>query len=225
MSFLGSISQPIFPVFPLFSPRGLLGLVFCFAASAAGLELEVLTSLEPAEFAKLPAVHTAIDPDDFDRDLLAAAIFHETNRWRAKLGLKPFRHKTELDRAADMQCAYGSLNLNMGHTNPVSGQKTPAERVRSAGVGPGAVAESITLTPLVLAGEDPASGRAARVDTYETFAARMLAQLMNSPNDRRSITSTTLRFHGCSARPVRSVGGAVSLYAVQVFYRRGNPRD
>ncbi len=192
------------------------------------------TRLKPAEFAQLPEANAVIDLEHFDQTLLAAAIFHETNNWRAKLGLRPFRHSPALDTAADVQVTYGSLMLEIGHTNFMPGQKTAMDRVQKVGLIPGTVAENVALTPLLdadddtvvgLLGEgdkrryvDAATGRELKAHTYATFAKRVLAQWMNSPHHRENIVARDLKFLGCSARSKRDIGGSVGLYAVQEFF-------
>lgn len=193
-----------------------------------------LTRLKPAEFAQLPEANAVIDLAHFDQALLAAAIFHETNNWRAKLGLRPFRHSPELDTAADVQVTYGSLMPAIGHTNFMPGQRTAMDRVQKVGLIPGTVAENVALTPLLdadddtvigLMGEgderryvDVATGRELKPHTYATFAKRVLAQWMNSPHHRENIVARDLKFLGCSARSTRDIGGNVGLYAVQEFF-------
>lgn len=193
-----------------------------------------LTRLKPAEFAQLREANAVIDPAHFDQALLVAAIFHETNNWRAKLGLRPFRHSPELDTAADVQVTYGSLMTEIGHTNFMPGQRTAMDRVQKVGLIPGTVAENVALTPLLdadddtvigLLGEgearryiDAATGRELKAHTYATFAKRVLAQWMNSPHHRENIVDRDLKFLGCSARSTRDIGGSVGLYAVQEFF-------
>ena len=63
--------------------------------------------LPPAEFAEQPEVPARIDFAAFDEALMAAAIFHETNRVRQQLGLAPFRHLPKLDEAAGLEVAIG----------------------------------------------------------------------------------------------------------------------
>lgn len=199
-----------------------------------------LTRLPPAEFARLPEVNARIDLENYDRDLLAAAIFHETNRWRAQLGLPPFRHLPELDQAADMQVTFGSLMPELGHTNMLPSQARPLDRVLTTGLRPGKVAENVALTPVFdtggetsfeVRGEglerkfiDPATGRELRPHTYATLAARMLVQWMGSPGHRANIADRTLRCLGCSARSKRNLNGTHSLFAVQAFFTAGAPR-
>lgn len=205
--------------------------VWSIAAAAVKRDLLQLT---PAQFAQRPEVGAPIALANFDRELLAAAIFHETNRWRAQLGLPLLSHRRELDRAADVQVAFGSLMTEVGHTNPLPSQATPTDRVIAAGLNPKLVGENVVLTPLLDAdnqtlihtlGEgtglkyfNPDTGRELHPHTYESFATRVLAQWMESPSHRANIVNAEFRSLGCGVRPRRSVSGTYSLYAVQVFY-------
>ena len=96
--------------------------------------------MSPAKIAKLPEVNTRIDFAHYDRDLMAAAIFHETNRTRVKLGLKPFLHLPKLDDAADLQASTGALLApRVSHHNPVSrpgNHRGPGSRGRRARLPP-----------------------------------------------------------------------------------------
>jgi len=208
----------------------LLGVV----SVARATEERDLTRLPPAEFARLPEVNALIDLENYDRDLLAAAIFHETNRWRVQLGLPPFRHLPKLDQAADMQVTFGSLMPEVGHTNVLPSQASPLDRVLSTGLRPGYVAENVALTPVFNTGQetsfevrglglerkyfDPATGRQLQPHTYATFATRVLVQWMNSPGHRANIANGTLHYLGCSARSKRNLNGTDSLFAVQAFF-------
>src|SRR6478609_5650425 len=73
--------------------------------------------LSPEEFAAQPMVQARIDPEEFDRTLMAAAIFQETNRVRHQLGLARFTHVAKLDVAADRKATYGVFETELRHTS------------------------------------------------------------------------------------------------------------
>ncbi|MBI3884313.1 MAG: CAP domain-containing protein [Opitutae bacterium] len=220
-----------------FRPR--LCLLLAMVAAVHAAEKRDLTRLRPAEFARLPEVNAPIDLEHYDRDLLAAAIFHETNRWRAKLGLPAFRHLPKLDDAADVQVTYGSLMPELSHSNLLPAQARPMDRVVATGLRPGRVAENVALTPVFDTGEETPfvvhgagaerkflnadTGRELEPHTYASFAARVLGQWMNSPGHRANIANRALRYLGCSARSVRNLSGTHSLFAVQAFFTPAPP--
>src|SRR4051812_43707495 len=54
------------------------------------------------EFAQCQAANQKLNYDRPDQTLISAGILHETNRWRAKEGLKPLVHHPQVDEAAMM---------------------------------------------------------------------------------------------------------------------------
>ncbi len=191
--------------------------------------------MKPAEFAALPAVQERVDFDDFDSDLMAAAIFHATNRTRAQLGLTPFAHLPALDRAATQKASIGILQGKLTHENPLPLTATPADRVRAVGVDYRMVAENIAqqslldLPPGVTeVGVRQRGGRNEfyRVDTkqpvalksYADFAEAVVLAWMKSPGHRANLVNPEFTSLGCAARPIRSpVARHEQVYAVQVF--------
>ena len=210
-----------------------------WSAAVAAVKRDLM-QLPPAQFAQLPEGSAPIELATFDRELLAVAIFHETNRWRAQFGLPLLSHRRELDRAADVQGAFGSLMPEAGHPNPLPSHATPTDRVIAAGLNPKLVGENVVLTPRRDAGNqtlihtlgdgaaqkyfNPDTGRELQPHTYDSFAARVLVQWLNSPAHRANIVNVEFRSLGCGVRPRRSVSGTYSLYAVQVFFTPENSR-
>lgn len=192
-------------------------------------------SLSPEEFDRLPEVEERVVFEDFNRALMSAAIFHETNRVRRQLGLAPFVHEPKLDHAADLKAAIGVVQSELTHDNPLPLTATPADRVHAAGLRYRQVAENIArlglfaLPPGVSqVGVRQRVGRTEfyRLDTkqivqlrtYADFAAVVVTSWMNSPGHRAHIVNPELSALGCAARPCRSpVVNHEQVYAVQVF--------
>lgn len=192
-------------------------------------------SLSPEEFARLSEVQARVVFEDFNRPLMNAAIFHETNRVRQRLGLTPFLHELKLDDAADLKASIGVLQSELTHDNPLPNTATPADRVRSVGLRYRQVAENIARLGLfdlpsgvsqVGVRQRPGRTEFYRLDTkqpvllrtYAGFAAFVVASWMNSPGHRAHIVNPELTSLGCAARPCRSqVVGHEQVYAVQVF--------
>lgn len=184
------------------------------------------------EFWGQPALNQAIEPGEIDRALLAAAIFHETNRVRAQLGLKPFRSHEQVDDAAETQAMVGAIFRPPSHTNPFPFIATPVDRVRQAGLNPHMVAENIALVPvydmpdgtgLVRFEKDPRlrdarTGEVLSRHTYRSFAAVIVQAWMDSPGHRANIVDPRLRYLGCAVGEVRSMNDVEMVFGVQVFY-------
>ena len=183
---------------------------------------------------KLPALDARIAPATFDRELLARAIFHETNDVRAQLGLKPFRHLSKLNEAANLEAAVGKVYQPPSHTNPFPMIGTPMERVKFVDLDPGLVAENIALlsiyevSPNIGAGVvmqdgkkrfvNPDTHEELRTATYRGFARAVVDAWMNSPGHRVNIINPGLTHLGCSVQPTVSLLGVDQLFCVQVFY-------
>lgn len=179
--------------------------------------------------AKLP---DTIQPADFDERLLARAIFDETNRVRAQLGLKPFGAEAKLDAAADTQARIGSVFRPPSHTNPFPLIATPLDRVKFAGLNPEFVAENIAQISIydVPSGgsiyylkndatlRDARNGQPVRTHSYASFARAIVEAWMNSPGHRENVANPKLRFLGCAAKMCQSQDGVAMIFAVQAFY-------
>ena len=187
------------------------------------------------KFTRLPEVNTRIDFAHYNRDLMAAAIFHETNRARVKEGLKAFLHLPQLDDAADLQASTGAMLASVGHHNPFPALATIDDRVHAVGLNFLRTAENIALT-MALDGDpagtsvgvnhdgpqtvffDPQTRRVLEPLTYAAFATVVVAHWMRSPGHRANILDRELHYLGCSARWHKDYSGIDMLYSVQVFF-------
>lgn len=181
-----------------------------------------------------PELDALIEVARFDRVLLAAAIFHETNRVRRDLGLRPFRRLPKLDEAADLEAAVGKVYQPPSHTNPFPLIGTPAQRVKYVGLEAKAVAENIALLPIyevdangevgitVRAGRrvvvDPRTQAELKPATYRGFATAVVKAWMGSPGHRANIVDSRLVYLGCSVQQSVSLVGVDNLFCVQVFF-------
>lgn len=180
------------------------------------------------------ALDAQIDPGNFDRQRMAVAIFHETNRARRDLGLPPFRWLARLDEAAGLEAAVGKVYQPPSHTNPFPMIGTPLERVKYVGLDPQQVAENIALltvyevSPRVGAGfimrggrriiVNPNTQEELRPSTYRQFAARAVQAWLDSPGHRENLVNPSLIYLGCSVQAGVSVLGIDQLFCVQVFF-------
>lgn len=77
----------------------------------------------------------AIDQTGFDSDLMEAALFYETNRYRAANGKKPLEFDHNLSACARNHTV-DMINHNFfSTTSPVEGKKTTADRLKQVGYG------------------------------------------------------------------------------------------
>lgn len=206
------------------------GSLVCAALSPA----KDLMALNAREFATQPGLATRLTAAALDRELLAAAIFHETDQVRQRFNLPPFKFLAQLNDAADVQASVGGAVRPPSHTNPFLLIATPVDRVKYAGLDPLYVAENIALIPLLAVspghgvglkrrdGEagfiDLASGERLNPHTYAEFAAAVVQAWMDSPGHRANILSPRVRYLGCSAQATRGDHGMDMIFSVQVFY-------
>lgn len=173
-----------------------------------------------------------VELNTLDGALLARAIFEETNRVRVQLGLPAFAAEPKLTAAAETQARIGSVFQKASHTNPFPSVATPADRVKSAGLPLGSVAENVALfSAYVTEGRadfyqlkgDPTL-RDAKTDaplprhTYATFAQAIVDAWMRSPGHRANIVDPQLRQLGCAVHPAGDGGELAMIFSVQVFY-------
>lgn len=217
-------------------PRAWIFIVAGWLALALTARAADWYRLSPDEFAHRPEAGERIDPAHFNGGLLAAAIFHETNRTRRRLGLPAFRHLAKLDTAADLKAAIGVFEPEVRHESALPLTATPAERVKSTGLEYSLVAENIARLPsydlpdgtkkLEVRKENGRevfyrtdTGRPAELHTYAGFAAYVVDSWMKSPGHRANIVNPELVALGCAARPCLSpINGHEQVYAVQVFH-------
>jgi len=195
--------------------------------------------MSPGDFNQRPELSARIDFARYDRGLMAAAIFHETNRARQQLGVRSLRHLPQLDEAADSQASIGALLLEVSHHNPLPSLADVSDRVRAAGLRPELVAENIALTPtldydpentdLGTRGSgiarrfiDLKSGRELEALTYAGFASKVVGQWLNSPGHRVNLLNLPGLQRALAEGPQRR-GSAVFGPGVLQSARRHGP--
>lgn len=201
-----------------------------------------LTQWAPEKFAELPALQTKLHSAQLDHTLLAAAIFHETNRVRREHGLRPFRWLAPLDEAADLQANSIALDQTVGHTNLFPALLTIGDRLERVGLPGGRAAENAAALPLLdidpahgiritrhenqPVAADDVTGRIGQPHTYATFAAAALKAWMDSPGHRANILNPGFESLGCSGRAMKRISSIDMIACVQVFYTApaGRPR-
>ncbi len=219
-------------------PAGKIGAaaVFWLLATLAACAPKPATQApfdQPAEaFFALESTGRPIDPQKVDQALLAAALFHETNRLRQKNGRPPLHHDSRLDAAARMQAGDMARHEFLSHTNPHRPKgRTPADRALLAGFHYHFLAENVAtqFTIQYQSGRTvyrvPAgTGFSYRPDgpplprhTYRSFAATVLEQWMNSPGHRQNILSADPEHFGSDCRLRQEQSGLDQFYCVQLF--------
>ena len=125
------------------------------------------------------------DERNVDEALLAAAIFYATNKQRAANSRKPFRYSHVLFQAAHMHSKDMAEQNFFSHTSPLSGRKSPGDRINKFGTWSRGIAENI-------ADNYPRA-------TYLQTAEALLDGWMNSPGHRKNILNASYSFLGAAA--------------------------
>lgn len=194
-----------------------------------------LFAMDPAKFAALKEAQQPINARKFNQSLLAAAIFHETNRVRLEQKLPALQPDAALSKAAQRHTDAMAETGTLTH-DAVGKEKEnlPVERLRKVGLDPMFAAENIGFD-FVVAYESgrqfylhetkeglrfsyEANGPMLPNQTYLQFAKLIVEKWMKSPPHRENILAKPARFLGvgAAARPVE--GNMDRIYATQEFY-------
>ena len=191
--------------------------------------------LSPEQFADLPEAKQAIRFATLDPSLLAAAIFHATNRQRAKSQLAVLEYDAAASEAARLQASAMATHKFIGHENDFDTTlKTPMDRIRKVGLRPGYIAENValelarkhhsgetyytrTVDGVTVFSVLP-DGPPIPMHSYIGFAEALLDGWMHSPGHRANILSDKARRLGCAGAPTYDPAGFEMFYCAQVFF-------
>jgi len=217
-----------------FLDRTAAALLF-LAAAAAAEEAPLFTDHTPATFRELEPAQQRIDPAAIDDDLLAAAVFHETNTRREQHHLPPLKHDPRVRAAATMQVEILRERKVVAHENPEQPEKaTPQDRIKLTGLEPQFIAENLSTAFLLeykpgeqilveaegdqtIYRREP-GGPAIQPHTYLSLASTLLDQWMNSPDHRINILAPEAQYLGTACRLARDEQQMHIFYCGQVFF-------
>lgn len=216
----------------------LLGVCF-LAASARGTAesggAAWFTHYTADAFRELEKAQEKIQPEEIDRDLIDAAVFHETNRRRQVQGLPVLAFNAKAREAAEIQSGAMSRHGFVGHGNPVHPElRTAMQRARKAGLEPRVLAENVAsaFARNYESGEkvyvrmgngerifsrEP-DGPPIGMRTYLEFAEALLDQWMSSPGHRKNILNKSVEYLGTSCVAAAQDEGMEKVYCAQVFF-------
>lgn len=205
-------------------------------ASPTATPSDGFRDLSSAEFRQLDAARQPIDPAAFRDDLLAAAIFQETNQTRADLGLPVLQPDDKARAAATLHSRWMAEKHLLSHNSTPDQPKAtlPADRLAQQGLRPQVAAENIATNflldyqsgkPVHVRQENgrkvysyAANGPAIPPYTYVGFAKVIVAQWMSDPPHRQNIVDPTVRFLGVGVALSHQPGQMDMIYATQDFY-------
>ncbi len=170
--------------------------------------------------------------DGIDRPLFDRAVLHHTNRVRCQAGLPPLQSDDSLRHSATGHSADMVRIGFFGHTSPVPGRATMADRLRGDGVGFRRAAENLATAkrlevesgqPVYPLGTDRCAysltphGQRVPERNYDSLARHLVTRWMNSPGHRKNIMNPSYTRHGASA--VLDPSGQIcdTISATQLF--------
>ncbi len=193
-----------------------------------------LHEMKRGEFRELPEVSKPIDFSDIDRDLLSAAVFHETNRRRADHDLPALGFNPALREAARMQSRGMRREHMISHMHPDEEKRTLRDRLDETGANGRFFAENVAMVfgiqyesgePFYSRIEDGETILSKKPDgppipphTYLSFAENLLDSWMDSPGHRKNILATEPEQLGASCLHERMEDGMDRFFCTQVFF-------
>lgn len=219
------------------------GVLFCWLtavilaseARAGTAATNWFTGYSAESFRKVPAAMAALDPAAIDRDLLDAAVFHETNRRRQQHGLPALRFDAKAREAARMHSDAMAKHGFVGHENRFDRQRaTMSDRGQMVGLRPALLAENVASTFARRYNSGDAfyvreeNGRQIQsatpkgpqipMRTYLEFAEAVLDGWMNSPGHRKNVLLKNAEYLGTACAPGSDRRELEKFYCTQVFY-------
>jgi uncharacterized protein YkwD len=218
-------------------------LAVCCASSGAvaadeahkALPGDRFTHYTAESFRKLKTAQEKIQPDQVNRDLLDAAVFHETNRRRQQHGLPALAFDARAREAARMQSRAMAKHAFVGHDNPFDPElKTMMDRARRAGLKPRSLAENVASAfarqyeggekfyVRIEGGQKISSaqpgGPQIPMRSYIEFAEALVDGWMKSAGHRKNILDESATHLGCACEPSPVQATMEKFYGTQVFF-------
>lgn len=184
------------------------------------------------------AFNKRIDFNNVNYTLLNAAVFYETNRARARAGLKPFEHSPVLGRASAAHSRDMVDHDFYGHDSPVRGRRTLEDRLTVEGLKGALASENVgwafgleyepgreVFNPEQNGGYWSYSYKGPPIPprTYAGMARFIVAFWMNNPADRGNITNPGFTHLGVGSAQYEKpeLPGMPHLKFTQNFANRG----
>ena len=178
-----------------------------------------------------PALARHIEPGGVDQWLFSEAVLHEVNDIRCDRGLAPLSYDEALTRAAAYHSGDMVTRDFLAHESPVTGRRTPRDRVAQVGADYSRIAENVARTSLyAFDGRDfyirdqgdcdfsrTPEGPAIPRRTYAAAAERVVEGWMESRGHRRNILDPEVAHHGAGAAVRRDPAVCGELLVTQLF--------
>lgn len=157
-------------------------------------------------YTKYSAFNQPIDENNYDLDLMEAAIFYETNRQRAKYKLSPLKHDANLSLCARNH-SLDMVNYNFfSHESPVPGKTVPQDRLAEVDRDGYTACENLVFVSV-------------RKSYAETAKYMVEEKWMKSKGHRANILRANMTYLGCGVAFYRD-GDYFYAKATQNFISR-----
>ena len=174
-------------------------------------------ALNAQGFYREKVVNELINIDDFNSELLSAAVFHSTNKIRRELGLPLFIHNSKLQDAAVIHSVQMKVHDFLAHDNPFNAiYKTLRDRVDSINMEGTftSLGENLASSPHVNAGDRKYVVKSfldkneyyaldgmkkLPLFNYSGLADSLLNGWMGSEGHRLNIINQQFQFLGCAS--------------------------
>jgi uncharacterized protein YkwD len=194
----------------------------------------LFTNYTSSSFRLLPAATNAVSSDRLNRELLDAAVFHETNRRREQNGLPPLAYNGKARQMARIQSRAMAKDRFVEHTNPDPQQRNDSDRARTVGLHPRFLGENVASTfglryqsgmgffvreerGRKIYSLQP-NGAPIPPHSYVSFAEALLDEWMQSTAHRQNILHKSPEFLGCACEPSSDDSAMETFYCTQVFF-------
>ncbi len=171
----------------------------------------IYEELNHRNFRESEKLQRKINPEDFNPELLNAAIFFATNEIRAKKNLSVLKYNPLLAKAATIHSKDMVKGNFFNHTNNKNKKhREPEDRAKAAGISNPKIAENIIEGFLIVysSGEkvnpgekgeffDPKTQKQLPFHTYISLADQLMKNWMNSKGHRANILSDEALELGC----------------------------
>ena len=155
-----------------------------------------------------------IDQNKVDYGLLHAAIFYVTNATRQKKGRALLKYEPRLEKAAEDHSKDMVRHRFFEHISPISGKKTPADRIKNFGIVASTgenIIEQVILNIKAKKGQyqlySPAQnggyfsltfkGKPLENHTYLSLAQKCVQRWMKSKGHRKIMLHKIFKYLGC----------------------------
>ncbi len=193
-------------------------------------ETSYYDSHTPASFFALSEVNAPIEPGQFNRELLNAAVFFATNEFRARKRLPLFKYSPVLEKSAELHSGNMLEHNFFDHIDRKNrALRTPLKRILSCGGKDFvSVSENLVLMNIQVLGPGNSyfrkegklvddKGKLLRTYTYAQLARKMVDDWAHSKGHRKNLQGN-FSYLGCGASAVKTEkDGLKVVYATQNF--------